>query len=177
MGIMKTVRWTSTCFATVLTCSGIYAQGSPSAPPIQRRSLDSAFVSAASAAGLSEVAAGREAASKGQSAAVRLFGQTMVIDHTKANLALKHLADAKGMIAAASPTANQQASIDALKSLSGPAFDDRYAALALKDHQGAVALFEHEASSGKDADIRAFAVQTLPTLQHHLAMAESLPGS
>jgi hypothetical protein len=53
------------------------------------------------------------------------------------------------------------------------AFDKQYASMALKDHIGAVALFEQEASSGNDPDFRKFAAQTLPTLKHHLAMAQA----
>ena len=174
---MVMARWTSICLVVLLIGSARDVYASSDVQSAHQLPTDSAFVSLASAAGLSEVASGREASSKGQSAAVRSFGQTMVIDHTHANLILKQLADAKGIITAMTPTADQQASIDALKLLSGPAFDKRYAAQAVKDHEGAIALFEHEATSGKDADLRAFAVQTLPTLQHHLAMAKSLPGN
>jgi len=41
------------------------------------------------------------------------------------------------------------------------------------DHLGAVKLFEN-ASKSDDPDIAAFAQKTLPTLQHHLMMAQDL---
>jgi putative membrane protein len=44
----------------------------------------------------------------------------------------------------------------------------------VKDHEKAVQLFSIEAQEGKDADIKAFASKTLPTLQEHLQMAPQL---
>jgi len=46
----------------------------------------------------------------------------------------------------------------------------------VKDHQEAVDLFDEEAKSGQDPALKAFAAQTLPTLEHHLAMAKALTG-
>jgi len=45
----------------------------------------------------------------------------------------------------------------------------------VSDHEEAVALFQKEASSGTDPDLKAFAQKTLPTLQEHLKMAQALP--
>jgi len=178
---MNATRGISIGLIAALTCGAIYAEAPQSMPPNHDQSLaahpDSAFVSEASAAGLTEVTEGLMATSQGQSTAVKSFGQTMVTDHSKANIALKNIADSKGMTIASRLTADQKASVDSLKSLTGPAFDKRYAGMALKDHIGAVTLFEHEASSGSDADLRMFATQTLPTLKHHLEMAKGLPGN
>jgi putative membrane protein len=160
----------SSCIAVALACGSVYAQSGDA------QAADSTFVAKASAAGLTEVAEGNLAGSNGKSDAVKTFGSTMVSDHTDANSKLTALVASKGITPASAPTAPQQAAIDSLKALNGAAFDKRYAALALKDHQDAVALFEKEASSGKDADLRAFAANVLPTLKHHLAMAKALPG-
>ena len=40
------------------------------------------------------------------------------------------------------------------------------------DHQHDVMAFKREASSGKDADLKAWAARTLPTLEEHLKMAK-----
>ena len=42
------------------------------------------------------------------------------------------------------------------------------------DHKATIALFETEAKSGGDADLKAFAAKTLPALQEHLKMAQAL---
>jgi predicted outer membrane protein len=41
-------------------------------------------------------------------------------------------------------------------------------------HQETIALFQQEAQSGKDPDIKQLAAQALPTLQQHLKMAQDL---
>jgi putative membrane protein len=41
----------------------------------------------------------------------------------------------------------------------------------VKDHQEDVAEFQKEAKNGKHSDLKGFAAETLPTLQHHLTMA------
>jgi putative membrane protein len=61
-----------------------------------------------------------------------------------------------------------------LGTLNGAAFDKAYATMMVKDHHEAVALFKQESASGKNADFKAFAGATLPTLQEHLSMAEKL---
>jgi putative membrane protein len=38
-------------------------------------------------------------------------------------------------------------------------------------HEADIAAFRREASDGKDASIKSFAAQTLPTLEDHLKMA------
>jgi putative membrane protein len=43
----------------------------------------------------------------------------------------------------------------------------------VSDHEDAVRLFER-GSKSSDPDIAAFAQKTLPTLQHHLMMAQEL---
>ena len=61
--------------------------------------------------------------------------------------------------------------------MQGAAFDREYARMMVKDHEEDVALFRKEAQSGKDADLKAYAQKTLPTLEEHLQMAKQLPGA
>jgi putative membrane protein len=44
----------------------------------------------------------------------------------------------------------------------------------VEDHEKDVALFEQQAESGEDADLRAFAEETLPTLREHLELAKEV---
>jgi putative membrane protein len=41
----------------------------------------------------------------------------------------------------------------------------------VRDHETDIAIFRHEANDGKDASIKSFAAQTLPTLEDHLKLA------
>lgn len=135
---------------------------------------DVRFVMAASAAGQTEILASRLAATRSQSAKIKSFAATMIRDHTKANDQLKSMAEKDGYTLATTPTQTQEAGIAKLQSLQGKDFDTAYASMMVSDHREAVALFQSESTSGTDGDLKTFATQTLPTLQHHLALANAL---
>jgi putative membrane protein len=135
---------------------------------------DVRFVMAASAAGQTEVMASRLAVTQSQSGKIKSFANTMIRDHGKANDQLKTLAQKDGYTLSSMPTQAQEADIAKLRSLHGKDFDTAYASMMVKDHREAVALFQSESTSGNDGDIKGFAAQTLPVLQHHLALATSL---
>ncbi len=44
----------------------------------------------------------------------------------------------------------------------------------LKDHKKDVADFQRESNTGRDAEVKSFAAQTLPTLKDHLKEAKSI---
>jgi putative membrane protein len=136
---------------------------------------DAMFVQKASAAGAAEVALGKLGQSQGQSDQVKQFGAQMVKDHTSANDELSSIASEKGLTVATEPSAKDVAAAKAIGAKQGAAFDAAFSKKMLMDHKQAVALFTKEADSGKDSDLKAFAAKTLPTLKHHLEMAQSLP--
>lgn len=53
-------------------------------------------------------------------------------------------------------------------------FDQAYANNQDKAHEATIKLFEERAADGKDADLKAFASDTLPNLREHLAHAKDL---
>jgi putative membrane protein len=123
---------------------------------------DKSFVAEASGGGSQEVEDGKVAESRGQSAQVKKIGARMVADHSKANKELTALAKSKGL----------GVSMAKARQFSGADFDSRYLATAEADHKKDIKLFEKEASSGDDKEIKGFAAKTLPTLKEHLAMIE-----
>lgn len=132
---------------------------------------DKDFIMEAACGGMAEVALGELAQQKGQSDAVKQFGKHMIDDHGKANNELKELAGRKGVVVPAALKPKYQKVVDALSKLSGAEFDKQYMREMVKDHENDVAAFQKEADKGKDADLTAWARQTLPTLQDHLKMA------
>jgi putative membrane protein len=137
---------------------------------------DSGFMTKAAQGGIAEVEMGRLALQHGSNEKVKQFGQRMVDDHTNANDQLKQLASQKGVTLPSEVNAKQKSTINKLSQLSGPEFDRVYMADMVKDHQEDVAEFQHEANSGNDPDVKAFAGKVLPTLQDHLRMAEDARG-
>src|SRR4051812_34394375 len=122
--------------------------------------------------GMAEVELGRLAADKASNADVKKFGQRMVDDHTKANDELKMIASSKNITLPTAVDAKHKATADRLSKLSGAAFDAAFMQTMVQDHRKAVASFKRESQTGKDAEIKAFAGKTLPTLEDHLKMAQ-----
>jgi putative membrane protein len=135
---------------------------------------DSDFAKEAAQGGVAEVKLGQLAEDKGTSDAVKEFGKRMVDDHSQANEKLKNVASQENVNLPEGLSKKDQTRYDKLSKLSGDAFDRAYARDMVKDHQNDIAAFEQEAKNGRDADIRSFASETLPTLEDHLKMAREM---
>jgi putative membrane protein len=131
------------------------------------------FVKAANA-GMMEVEAGQKAESSAASTEVKNFASKMVADHTRANNELKTIAAAKNVTLPAVLEGDHRAHLDELGKKSGNEFDRAYMEMMVDDHDKAVSMFENAANNSTDADIKAFAAKTLPTLKEHQQMAKDL---
>ena len=129
---------------------------------------DASFYKNAAEGGIAEVEAGQLAQDKANSEQVKDFGAMMVKDHTAANDKLKTLASSKDITLPTSPSVGQMATKTKLNVLSGDTFDKSYVKGQISAHRQTIALFRKEISSGQDADAKAFATATLPTLRSHL---------
>lgn len=147
------------------------AGGSATAGKVSAADRD--FMTKAAAGGMAEVALGQLGQQKASADSVKEFGGHMVDDHTKANGELKAMADAKGVTLPAEPMPAQKSAMAKIDALSGPAFDSAFMKQMLADHKKTIALFE-KCAKGSDADVKAFATKTLPTLKAHLKMAQSV---
>lgn len=135
---------------------------------------DRQFMTTASQAGMMEVELGKIAAEKGTNPDVKAYGQRMVDDHTKAGDQLKQLATQKNVKLSDTLSPSKKQEVAKLGKLSGAAFDNSYVSHMVSGHKPVVAAFEKESKSGKDADVKAWAQTTLPTLQDHLKSAQDL---
>ncbi len=137
---------------------------------------DKEFVSNAGMAGLAEVQMGNLALQKATSADVQAFAQRMVTDHSKSNEELQQLATTKGVALPAEVNEEYDDALEHLTSLSGAAFDKAYMQHMVDDHRKAVDLFTNASTSSQDTDLKAWAGRTLPTLQQHLQLAQTVAG-
>jgi putative membrane protein len=134
---------------------------------------DQEFFTKAAGGGLYEVEAGKLAQTKGQSEGVKSFGGMLVKDHGAANDELKALASKKGAILPAGVPADKQKKLDKLSKEKD--FDKEFVnEVGLDDHKVDIALFEKTSKDADDADVKAFAAKTLPTLKAHREHAEGL---
>ena len=138
---------------------------------------DRDFLNKAAEGGLMEVAAGKLAAQRALDPAVKSFGEKMVADHTAAHDMLKSLADSKQLSLPDSVSAQEHSALGRLEGLNGTEFDKAYAQMMVNDHVTDISEFEKEAQKGEDPDVKAFAQKTLPTLRHHLMLANRLSAA
>jgi putative membrane protein len=131
------------------------------------------FVEDAAHGGMAEVELGKLATSKAKDAEVKKFGQMMVTDHTKANNELKTLAQTKKWTLPTDAGPHKD-TIEELGKLSGEEFDRAYVDQMVEDHEADVEAFEEQAQSSADAELKAFAAKTLPTLKEHLETIKAI---
>jgi putative membrane protein len=167
----------SISLAFVLAAPAVFAQTTASNQTNKATThpiTDAQFAKQAAEGGVAEVKLGQLAEEKGTSQQVKDFGKRMVDDHSKANEQLKSTASGDNIALPDQMNAKDQAEYDHLSKLSGATFDRAYARQMVLDHETDVAAFRHEANDGKDASIKSFASQTLPTLQDHLKVARQI---
>ncbi len=144
--------------------------------PAGSAARDAQLVRSIQEVNLAEIAAGRLAVSKARSRAVRRFGQRMIEAHRALQADGSELKSAKGIALPTHPDASQEAALRELRSLSGEAFDHGYLQLTLKQHAGALRLFERTASRASDPALRAHAERAIPHIRAHLELARRLAG-
>lgn len=132
---------------------------------------DSDFAKAAAEGGLAEIRFGTLAEDKASNKSVRGLAERIVTDHTDADKKLQTADSKDGLTIPTNLDAKDLATYKRLSDFSGAAFDRAYARDMVRDHQADIAMFKREANDGKDASIKSFAAQTLPTLEDHLKLA------
>jgi putative membrane protein len=180
---MKTSPVTAAILLSLVT--GVSAQNPASAPAAENpktapaaelSSTDRAFITKAAEGGKAEIELGQLAQQKASTDAVKALGKRIADDHQLANRDLETIAGQKHVTLPSSLSAKHSALKSKLESASGAAFDRQYVAAMIEDHKHDIAEFEKAASDARDADVKAFASKTLPTLQEHLRQAEAAAG-
>jgi putative membrane protein len=135
---------------------------------------DLEFAQKAAEGGLMEVQFGELAQQQAKDEQVVQFGERMVQDHGQANEKLMAIAEQKGIQLPQELPEDAQQKYDELQQLSDAEFDQAYMDEMVQDHQKDIELFEQQAESGEDPDLRAFAEESLPTLREHLERAKEV---
>lgn len=130
---------------------------------------DVAFVKQAADSGRAEVAAAREALPQLKNPQLKRIAEKLVSDHSDANARLSKIAESKGWPVSAPQAATAPASGTAVSN-----FDAKWTADMIAGHERSLALYRAQAQSGEDKDLRRYASDTLPTIEHHLAELRSL---
>jgi putative membrane protein len=133
-----------------------------------------AYVSNAAMGDMFEIQSSQLAVQKAQTASVKSFAQMMIDGHTATSAKLKPIAQQAGVAPPAMLDAKHQAMISSLQAASATEFEKRYIEQQTTAHQEALALHQGYASKGDNAALRAFASQTAPIVEQHLAQLRKL---
>ena len=129
---------------------------------------DRSFVAMVSKGGLFEVKAGQLGAEQGAVQDIRDQGNTEAHDHQLVGDKLKSIAGEAGIEIGDTLNAQFQKRLDALKALSGEAFDAAYLRDMEDIHAKDGAAFAKEATSGSNPKLRAFAAETHRIVERHI---------
>src|SRR6201989_1786589 len=133
------------------------------------------FVTEAANSDMLEIASAKLAQEKGN-ADEKKFAAQMTTDHTKTTADIKAMV-ASGDVKAEIPAtldSSSQSKLDKLRDAKADSFSSDYDSMQVSAHKDAVSLFERYSKSGDNAKLKDWAGKTLPALQHHLEMAQSL---
>lgn len=131
------------------------------------------FVEKAYASGLTEIELANNALQKSTHEEVRHFAQMMIEGHTQINNDLRTLANAEGLNIPSEATLLKKAKARMLALKKGESFESSYAGHQVESHEQSYKLFRQAAKS-PNSNIRKFAEEKLPSLEHHLNVAKAL---
>ncbi len=134
------------------------------------------FADTAAASDAYELESSKLARDKAESAAVKEFAAMMVEDHTSSTAKLKDAAGRADPAITPNPTMNaeQTANLEALRTVSGAAFDTLYKQQQIAAHQKALAALQDYAANGDVPALKTFAGETAKVVEGHLKRANSM---
>ncbi len=144
--------------------------------PTAPHATDKEFMMSAAHSDQNEIQQSKMALAKGVTGPAKEMADKMIADHTKSTADLKKIAAKKGITLPADMDADHKAMKPAMEKLSGKAFEQKYMAQMVADHQKtANTMMAHEKMT-QDPDLKAFIGKTLPVVQQHLGMAQKDSG-
>jgi putative membrane protein len=133
---------------------------------------DRQFINEAAQGNMLEVKLGELAQTNTTTDKVKVLGQHMIDDHTKAENDLKALASKKGIVVPANLDEKGFKVYNKLVKKQGEDFDKAYTKCMVKDHKKDIEKFKKQADKGDDAELKAWVQNTIPILEGHKQQAE-----
>ena len=138
---------------------------------------DTEFAVAIADGGMLEVQLAELALKNASSTDVRKFAEVMLTDHSKTNSELKDLAAKKNISIPGTLSDKCQKNYNDLAEKKGKSFDEAYSKAMVDAHKETIEKFKKEADNGNDPDLKKWAEEKIPTLEHHLSMAQDIETS
>jgi putative membrane protein len=135
---------------------------------------DQQFIDMAAQTDMLEAHLGQMAASQAAGQDVKDYASMLVTDHTADYQQLTALAAKDSLTVPTALDAAHNRMIAPFEKLKGAAFDSRYTHEMIAGHTEAIGIYTKESNDAQNADVKAYAGATLPTLQKHLDSAKDL---
>jgi putative membrane protein len=119
---------------------------------------------------MAEVVLSQLALRKSKNQSVRMIAQTLIKEHSDAQIQVQAAATRKGVRLPMMLSPTHQAVQQQLNRASGANFDRMFMANQVDDHENTIALFANEVAMGGDDDAKALAGALLPNIVGHTAM-------
>ena len=156
----------------ILSVGFVAALAVPLAGAQAKDTASQAFMKKAIEGNLSEVSLGQLGQQKGASEDVRNYARQLETDHSSANQKAMTVAGTVNVTPPTDVPKDKKAVYDKLSKLSGDSFDRQFVQVMIADHKKDIAEYQKEAKQQDAAG--GYASESLPVLQKHLEMAQSL---
>jgi putative membrane protein len=163
----------TTALLTFAVPPALFAAEPAKSAATAQATADAHFMEHVTRDGLAEIKAADIAKDRTKRDDVKEFAKSIEKDHEDVNKNLTTLADRMKM-KLPKDIGNHQAYIDGLKAKKDADFDRTYVAATVASHEKCVAMFEKFSGATQNADLKAFADNTLPGLRTHLKNAQAL---
>ena len=134
---------------------------------------DARFAAMVYETNLLEIELGKVAQRNSASPEVQKFAQLMVDGHTKDNEELKVVAQQKSIRLPDTLSERGKRKFERLSEAKAEEFDRKYIRFMIREHKDAIDAFEQQVEQGHDDVMKIWASETIPTIRHHLEMAEA----
>jgi putative membrane protein len=138
---------------------------------------DKTFLKGQQETNIAEVALGKVVIERATSDKVRELATILVADHQKVLELNKALATKLGLPVPEEPSAEQKATAEKIKALTGKAFDEAFVAAQVEGHTKSISKAQAEISSGSHPEVKAFATDYLPKAQMHLEHSQAVQSA
>lgn len=142
------------------------------AGPTAPHATDPEFMQSAAASDQNEIQLSKLALEKGVTGAVKEHANMMIKDHTKSTADLKVIAGKKNVVLPADMDGEHKAIAATMRGLSGKAFEDKYMAQMVMDHEKTLNTLKAHQTMTQDADVQGFIGKVTPVVQGHLDMSK-----
>jgi putative membrane protein len=155
-------------------------RGKRSASTADEKMTDARLIALLHHVNQDEIAAGKLAQQKGQSADIKKYGQQLVEDHTKSDAEVKAAAQKAGISPSDSALTKHDREMmrtdknkmEQIKKMSGAEFDKTFAQVLAKDHDHMISMLRDHKEDLKSPELKQLVDSTIPVLEQHKDMAE-----